>query len=109
MMLDRFRCVAALILLLGVTLPCAGQNAPAPQTRDPRACSNDRQSQAGRVAPPSSDSGNLTLSDKLTQTDGVICPPDIDPNIRAPTPDAGRTPVIPPPGSPGGDPTVRPK
>ncbi len=25
------------------------------------------------------------------------------------TPDTGNTPVIPPPGSPGGDPTVRPK
>jgi hypothetical protein len=32
-------------------------------------------------------------------------PPGVDPEIRAPTPDAGNTPVIPPPGSPGGDPT----
>jgi len=52
---------------------------------------------------------NKTLSEKLDQTAGVICPPDIDPAIKAPTPNAGKTPVIPPPGSPGGDPSVRPK
>jgi hypothetical protein len=107
-MLKRFRC-AALILLLGVTLPCAAQNAPAPQTLDPTACSKDRQLQTGRNAPRSSDSGDQTLSEKLAQTDGVICPPDIDPDIKVPTPEAGKMPVIPPPGSPGGDPTVRPK
>src|SRR5882724_6955467 len=50
------------------------------------------------------------LGDKLARSDGVLCPPaGIDPEMRAPTPDAGRTPVIPPPGSPGGDPTIRPK
>ena len=52
---------------------------------------------------------NKTLSEKLDQTAGVICPPDIDPAIKAPTPNAGKTPVIPPPGSPGGDQTVQPK
>jgi hypothetical protein len=50
------------------------------------------------------------LSEKLARSDGVICPPaNVDPEIKLPTPEAGRTPVIPPPGSPGGDPTVRPK
>jgi hypothetical protein len=29
--------------------------------------------------------------------------------MRAPTPDTGNTPVIPPPGSPGGNPNVQPK
>jgi hypothetical protein len=29
--------------------------------------------------------------------------------MKAPTPDAGKTPVIPPPGGPGGDPKVQPK
>ena len=52
---------------------------------------------------------NKTLSEKLDQTAGVICPPDIDPGIKAPTPNAGKTPVIPPPGSPGSDQTVQPK
>ena len=52
---------------------------------------------------------NQTLSEKLDQTSGVICPPDVDPGMKAPTPKAGNTPVIPPPGSPGGDPSVQPK
>jgi hypothetical protein len=50
-----------------------------------------------------------TPSQKLGQTNGVICPPDIDPAIKAPTPEGGKTPVIPPPGSPGGNPQVQPK
>ena len=66
----------------------------------------------GTVAPGGSTTGQRAepLSDKLARTDGVLCPPPgIDPEIRAPTPEAGNTPVIPPPGSPGGDPTIRPK
>jgi hypothetical protein len=66
----------------------------------------------GTVAPEGSTTGQRAepLSDKLARTDGVLCPPPgIDPEIRAPTPEAGNTPVIPPPGSPGGDPTIRPK
>jgi hypothetical protein len=50
------------------------------------------------------------LGDKLARSDGVLCPPaGVDPEMHAPAPDAGKTPVIPPPGSPGGDPSIRPK
>jgi hypothetical protein len=50
------------------------------------------------------------LGDRLAKSNGVLCPPaGVDPEIRAPTPDTGNTPVIPPPGSPGGDLNVRPK
>lgn len=50
------------------------------------------------------------LGDKLARSDGVLCPPSgIDPEIRAPTPETGDKPVIPPPGAPGGDPNFRPK
>jgi hypothetical protein len=50
------------------------------------------------------------LADKLAKSNGVLCPPaGVDPEIRAPTPDAGKTPVIPPPGSPGGNPNIQPK
>ena len=50
------------------------------------------------------------LGDKLAKSGGVICPPSgVDPEIRAPTPDAGNTPVIPPPGSPGGNQNIQPK
>jgi hypothetical protein len=68
--------------------------------------------QQGTVAPEGTTIGQRAepLGDKLARSDGVLCPPaGVDPEIRAPTPDAGNTPVIPPPGSPGGDPTVRPK
>jgi hypothetical protein len=66
---------------------------------DPKACSN-----------AAADSPNQTLSDKLSQTNGVICPPSVDPGIKAPTPDSGnKMPIIPPPGSPGGDQSVQPK
>jgi hypothetical protein len=66
----------------------------------------------GTVAPEGGTTGQRAepLSDKLAKSDGVLCPPaGVDPEMHAPTPDAGNTPVIPPPGSPGGDPNVRPK
>ena len=50
------------------------------------------------------------LGDKLARSDGVLCPPaGVDPEMHAAPPDGGKTPVIPPPGSPGGDPSIRPK
>ena len=53
---------------------------------------------------------NEALGDKLARSNGVLCPPSgVDPQMRAPTPDTGNTPVIPPPGSPGGNPNVQPK
>jgi len=53
-----------------------------------------------------------SLSDKLDISGGVIRPPaDIAPEmtVRPPRPNPGTTRVIPPPGSPGGDPNVHPK
>jgi hypothetical protein len=67
---------------------------------------------AGAAAPDGTTTGHRAepLGDKLARSDGVLCPPSgVDPEIRAPIPDTGNTPVIPPPGSPGGDPTIRPK
>lgn len=53
---------------------------------------------------------NQTLGQKLDQSNGVICPPDVDPQMSAPAPSGGSTPVIPPPGPPdGGNPQVQPK
>ena len=65
-----------------------------------------------RAAPEGTTTGQARepLGDKLARSDGVLCPPaGVDPEMRAPTPEGGNTPVIPPPGSPGGDPTIRPK
>jgi hypothetical protein len=52
------------------------------------------------------------LSEELKQNEGVLEPPrDMDSKIQrpAPVPDPNTTPVIPPPGSPGGNPDVQPK
>jgi hypothetical protein len=69
--------------------------------------------QQGTIAPQgttTTDQQTEALSDKLARSDGVLCPPTgVDPEIRAPTPETGNMPVIRPPGSPGGDPTIRPK
>lgn len=62
--------------------------------------------------PSSTGSTGNTLSDKLEQSDGVIRPPETaTPDMRAPAPvpNPGTTPVIPPPGSPGGNQQVDPK
>jgi len=66
------------------------------QAPDPKGCTPQERS-------------NQTLSDQLNKSNGVLCPPDIDPAMKAPTPKTGDTPVIPPPGTPGGDPNVQPK
>ena len=89
------------------TTPPAQTAPPAPER-----AGNCAPMQQGTVAPEGTTTGQRAepLSDKLARSDGVLCPPTgVDPQIRAPTPDTGNTPVIPPPGSPGGDPTVRPK
>ena len=71
------------VVLIGLAV---GSSAWAEKT-DSKACTEQERSKQ-------------TLSEKLGQTHGVICPPDIDRGMKAPTPDAGKTPVIPPPGSP---------
>ena len=57
--------------------------------------------------------GAGSLSEELSRSQGVITPPDpgVDPGMMRPAPEtAGPTmPVIPPPGSPGGDPNIRPQ
>jgi hypothetical protein len=85
------------------TAPERGSNNCAPTESMPR---------DGSIAPQGTTTGQRSeqLGDKLAKSDGVLCPPaGVDPAMRAPTPETGNTPVIPPPGSPGGDPTIRPK
>src|SRR3984893_5522725 len=54
--------------------------------------------------------GSRSLSDQLSASQGVICPPaGTDPGITVPPVGGGRMPVIPPPGTPGGDPSIQPK
>jgi hypothetical protein len=85
--LDRPIAPPALSQSLKPCLPSVGNNAASNETK-----------------------GSSTLSDQLSLSKGVICPPaGIDPGISVPPSGGGRTPVIPPPGTPGGDPSVQPK
>ena len=101
------RSACTVLLALALASPAAAQSA----MPDPKACAPGERLQTGDTTtgqgPRTGQAENL--SDKLARTDGVLCPPAVDSNIQLPTPQAGRTPVIPPPGSPGGDPTIRPK
>ena len=74
------------------TVPVAPPNAPTPPPE--------------RIAPT-----NNSLSDRLSQQKGTIAPPNVDPGMTVSPPQTGSTttPVIPPPGSPGGNPRVVPK
>src|SRR4051794_8825241 len=50
------------------------------------------------------------LSEKLSESKGVICPPaGVDPEIAVRPPPVGDIKVITPPGTPGGDQSVQPK
>jgi hypothetical protein len=113
---------AILVLAAGLlTVPAFAQQPaePAPaqppvQKLDPKACSDRDRAKVGDTGDTHETQGSAgpkdSLSDKLARTDGVICPPpEIDPDMHQPAPGGGATPVIPPPGSPGGDPSVQPK
>ena len=104
----------ALTVTILVAQPAAGQNTPrnpsAPLKIDPPACLDQERlrPEDGNARQPDGSAPNL--SEKLERSEGVICPPArVDPEIDVVPPAGGRTPVIAPPGSPGGDPNVRPK
>src|SRR5215472_16701599 len=98
--------------------PSAAQPAPPGQTQPNQAQPNQAPSNQAACPPGtgpnaptvgSGQSGNL--SDKLANSNGVICPPaGVDPQMHvAPPQEGGRMPVIPPPGTPGGDQKTVPK
>lgn len=112
------------ICLLGA-MPALAQSPPKQPTADtpaqtgcppnastvtPPGASGETTGQAGNALGDKSLGDNKPLGDKLAQSGGVLCPPSgVDPDMRAPTPDVGNTPVIKPPGTPGGDQSVQPK
>jgi hypothetical protein len=102
------RSFAILAFLLVLAWPCRAQPGDDPQMVDPKACA-DRQRLPLENKDSPRDPSKQSLSEKLDRTEGVICPPNVDPDMRAPAPNIGNTPIIPPPGSPGGNPNVRPK
>ena len=108
-------------VLIAASGTAAAQAPPAPATPPARTappapdhaagCAPTQTTPQGNIAPnDTTTAAQAPLGDKLAKSDGVLCPPaGVDPEMRAPTPETGNMPVIPPPGSPGGDPTIRPK
>jgi hypothetical protein len=94
------------LLLAGLlTIVAAQAQTPAPQMTPPAA--GAAQGNSGTAAAPPK-----ATSEQLSRSGGVIKPPDnVDRKIEAPTPNPGprSMPVVPPPGSPGGNPDVKPK
>ena len=104
---------SVVLVLLVAALPGvgpAGAQTATPDQAAPQqsvACPPGAQSES----PTTGKGGNSKpLSDKLAQSNGVICPPTgVDPQMQVPPPGGGRLKVLPPPGTPGGDPNVQPK
>jgi hypothetical protein len=104
---------AGTAVLLVLAAPSSGHaqavTPPTLQKPDPDAATPE----AGKPAASALPSTGENLSQRLEASGGVIKPPEgVDPGIKAPPkdPGAGSTmPVIPPPGSPGGDRSVQPK
>ena len=97
-------------ILAGLTLACAGpcgaqsvDQKPAAETR-PQTVPED-------TRPGKSGSSQESLGKTLDRTDGVLHPPQgLDPGVAIPPPSTGsKMPVIPPPGTPGGNQAVEPK
>jgi hypothetical protein len=107
-------------LVLAAAAPAFAQAIqPQPQVRPPvlppQQPGNPQTTIPEKIDPPlrkddTTGSTGPTLSDQLEGSKGVIKPPaNVDPDMRVPAPDVGRTPVIPPPGTPGGNQDVQPK
>jgi hypothetical protein len=104
--------VTAIFLLGGALLaaaPARAQIEGVPSLRPQQALPSPHGgSAAGPAAPSTPDN---SLGHKLSRSRGIIKPPPIhDPNVvTPPNQDSVKTPVIAPPGTPGGNPAVIPK
>lgn len=88
--------------VLPPVLPSPQNNATIPEKIAP-----EEPSSTGSTA-----GSDASLSEKLERSDGVIRPPAgvaPDMTVPAPVPNPGTTRVIPPPGSPGGNPRLDPR
>jgi hypothetical protein len=101
---------ALLVASVGLCLSEARAQANKPLPPAPQEEQGERPLSTPDAAPDASP----PLSEELKRSEGVIAPPDpgVDPGMVKPPPDTGAAttmPVIPPPGTPGGDPNIRPQ
>jgi hypothetical protein len=103
----------AAVLLVSVGLCLTEARAQADKPLPPALPEVQEKTPAPSTPDAASDSG-APLSEELERSEGVIAPanPGVDPGMVKQPPDTGATatmPVIPPPGTPGGNPNVRPQ
>jgi hypothetical protein len=79
--------ISAKACLAALAISLAGTTAALAQAPDPNGCTPQERA-------------NQTLQKSDQNNAGVICPPDVDPAMKAPTPKSGDTGVISPPANP---------
>lgn len=108
----RILTVSAL-LALGLSPVAHAQTSPSvpPVQRDSNcAPGTGAQSRMDGTRTDGSGAPSSNLSDRLAESKGVICPsPSLDSDMSVQPSESGHIRVIPPPGSPGGDPSIQPK
>ena len=95
--------------LFALALTGAATGAMAQRTQLPPDAPKECPPGTSANAPGLNDDSKGNLTDKLAASKGIICPPSVDPHMQQRPPEGGTMKVIPPPGSPGGDPRVQPK
>jgi hypothetical protein len=111
-----------LLMMAAVTLGVAMTISPpawsqAPRSQAPQPVPEERQSPSARPGDTTgpqqgtSTAPSGSLSDELSRSGGVVQPPATGDQGVVPPPKAGHqsTPVIPPPGTPGGNQEIQPK
>ena len=96
--------IAALVIVAGGNMSLAqpANRSAGEAATCPPGVKGDPPTVGGRSSEP--------LSDKLAQSKGIICPPaGVDREMQVTPPGGGQLKVVPPPGTPGGDPNVQPK
>jgi hypothetical protein len=97
--------IAALVTVVTANVSLA-QSTATPPPESGASCPPDVKGE-----PPTIGSGSSkSLSDRLADSKGVICPPSgVDQDMQVRPPGGGQLKVIPPPGTPGGDQNIQPK
>jgi hypothetical protein len=107
--MHRSTALTAGLLLLGAGIASA-QTPSAQPKPNPAPPSTATTNCAPAGATTGSAQSSEDLSNKLAQSNGVICPPPTsDPGMQVVPPQGGALKVVPPPGTPGGDQRTVPK
>jgi len=106
------RAIALVTSLVLLATGLVSAQTPPAQPKQPSLAPNT--TTTTNCAPPGATTGSgesgSDLSNKLSQSNGVICPPaTADPGMQVEPPQGGALKVLPPPGTPGGDQSVQPK